>query len=338
MGVVSLVLGWSQFSLRALTWLTLGGVLAILWAIAVRLAPDNREQLFWKSAAIYVSLPLTVVATTPAFHDHLLAVLCFASLYCAMAFAADRDVGHERIGFFYAAAVLAGLAVLTKYNGVLLVLGLVAFLVVHPGMRSLWRTPHPYVAALIVAALQVPVLIWNLGADLATLSLHFADRPTAHWSNPRPLDSLRFILTMILPLGPFFLLGFISLPFSKPASAVERTQRTLVYCVFLASTLSLAVAAMFTEIFLHWNIVAYVAAATLAAGVLRWRWLLWLHFALALYMGTVVTWNYAVTPIRVPLFEDPGTAANFGWPEVAEAVGKARDQHPDAFLAATRYT
>ncbi len=338
MGAVSVVLGWSPFSLRALTWLTLGGVLAVLWTIAGRLSPDDRSHQFWKSAAIYVSLPLTVVATTPAFHDHLLALLCFAALYCAMVFAADRDVGHERIGFFYAAAVLAGLAVLTKYNGVLLVLGLVAFLVVHPGMRSLWRTPHPYVATLIVAALQVPVLIWNLGADLATLSLHFADRPTAHWSNPRPLDFLRFILTMILPLGPFFLLGFISLPFSKPASAVERTQRTLVYCVFLASTLSLAVAAMFTEIFLHWNIVAYVAVATLGASVLRWRWLLWLHFALALYMGAVVTWNYAVTPIRVPLFEDPGTAANFGWPEVAEAVGKARDQHPDAFLAATRYT
>ncbi len=29
--------------------------------------------------------------------------------------------------------------------------------------------------------------------------------------------------------------------------------------------------------------------ATLAAGVLRWRWLLWLHFALALYMGAVAT-------------------------------------------------
>ncbi len=27
------------------------------WAIAGRLAPDNRTHLFWKTAAIYVSLP-----------------------------------------------------------------------------------------------------------------------------------------------------------------------------------------------------------------------------------------------------------------------------------------
>ncbi len=338
LGIVGAVLGWSPFSLRALTWLTLGGSIWILWLIAGRLAPQDRVHQFWKVTAIYLSVPLIVIATTPAFHDHLLAFLCLAAVYSLLTFSADREAGHTRWGWFYLAAILAGLATLTKYNGILLALGFAAFLVARPSMRSLWRSPHPYLAALIVAGLQLPVLLWNLNTDFATLSLHFLDRPTSHWNQPRLLGLLQFIVGMVLTLGPFFLTGFGLIFTRKPAGAFESLQRTLVLCLFLTSSLCLALAALFTDVLLHWNIVAYIAAATLAGLALRHRWLLWPHFALAMYLATAATWNYSVAPLRVPLFEDPGTAPNYGWPEVASAVKTAQAEHPDAFLAATRYT
>ncbi len=338
MGVVGAVLGWSPLSLRALTWATLAGSLWILWLLVRRLAPDDRVHRFWKVAAIYLTLPLVVIATTPAFHDHLLAFLCLAAIYCMLVFAADRETSHTRFGAFYLAAILAGLAALTKYNGILLAVGFAVFLVARPSMRALWRSPHPYLAALIVAALQAPVLIWNLDTGFATLSLHFLDRPSGHWGEPHWPGLLSFAFGMLITMGPFFLMGFWLVLARKPAGPTESILRRLVLCLFATSTLCVAVGSLFTEILLHWNIVAYIAAATLAGLALRRHWLLWPHFALGLYFATVVTWNYSVAPRSVPLFSDPGTAPNYGWPEVASAVKSAQAEHPDAFLAATRYT
>ena len=338
MGLVSQILGWSPFSLRALTWLTLGGSLWILWLIVGRLFPQDRLHHFWKAATIYLSLPLIVIATTPAFHDHLLAFLCLAAIYCLLSFAADHEAGQSNLRWFYLAAAFTGLAALTRYNGVLLAVGFAVFLAVRPSMRGLWRSPHPYLAALIVAALQLPVLIWNFDSGFATLALHFHDRPTGHWSEPNAVGILQFIVGMLLTMGPFFLVGFGLIFTTKPTSAFESIQRSLVLCLFLTSSLCVAAVSVFSEVFLHWNIVAYIAAATLGVLALRRHWLLWPQIALALYLATAATWNYSVAPLRVPLFEDPGTAPNYGWPEVATTVRAAQAQHPDAFLAATRYT
>ena len=64
-----------------------------------------------------------------------------------------------------------------------------------------------------------------------------------------------------------------------------------------------------------------------------------LHLGFGLVMATLVTVNFTVLPV-VPLFgfTDWGTAANYGWVELAAEVDALHDQHPDAFLAATRYT
>src|SRR5215217_7540049 len=39
---VAIIFGWSNFSVRLLTWVTLAGTLWIFWLWSKRLAPDNR--------------------------------------------------------------------------------------------------------------------------------------------------------------------------------------------------------------------------------------------------------------------------------------------------------
>jgi MFS family permease len=337
LSLVGSVFGWSSFSLRLLTWLTLAGSLWILWLFSGLLSPENRQQEFWRSAAVYLSLPLIVVATTPAFHDHLLAALALATIYAMSRFTQSQEDDRSDLRYFYAAALFAGLATLTKYNGILLAVGFAVFLTVRPRLRSMWRTPHPYLAALIVASIQLPVLIWNVNSGFPTLSLHLVERPEVHWEHPDAMGLVGFVLGMLMPLGPFVLVGFALLAFGKSAGFVS-LHRSLVLCMFAVSTACVAVASLFTDVLLHWNLVAYIAVATIAASTLRWPLLGLPHFLLTLYLATVFTWNYSVAPISVPLFTDPGTAANYGWAEVAEAVRGAQVEHPDAFLAATRYT
>src|ERR1700709_1140832 len=48
-GLVAAIFGWSNFRVRLLTWVTLGGTLYVLWLWSKPLAPDDRTGWFWQS-------------------------------------------------------------------------------------------------------------------------------------------------------------------------------------------------------------------------------------------------------------------------------------------------
>jgi 4-amino-4-deoxy-L-arabinose transferase-like glycosyltransferase len=337
LGALGAILGWSPLALRLLTLLSVGGSLAVLWALARRLSPEAPQDWFWKAAAIYLSLPVILAATTPAFHDHLLVFFALAAFYCALEFTLRFEAGGA-LRWFYGAAALAGLATLSKYNGILIAAGLAIFLATRPMLWRLWRTPHPYLAALLVAAVQAPVLGWNIQHGLLSWRFHLIDRPSGDWHNANFARAWNFLWMMILPLGPFFAAGVLLLPLRRIGDAGNRVARALALTVFVTSTIGFAALALVRDVLLHWNIIGYAALAIAGPLVLRNWWLRLPHLALGLYMATVFSWNYAVEPLRTPLFYDEGTAANYGWSEVGEAVTAAARQHPTAFLAATRYT
>lgn len=332
-GLVAAIFGWSPFSVRLLTWVSFAGSLGVLWQLSSRLGAGDRRHYFWASAAIFATLPVISLFTTPAFHDHLLVFLCLVAILFLVDFTVRWESGRPQFLLFYLAAVFAGLAILTKYNGVLLALGFAAFLAVRAPLRLLWRTPHPYLAALVIVAILAPVLWWNLSEQFVTLRFHFTARPEGHWFNPKPLDALQYLAFLAVALGPFFLIGLAMLPFAQERDAFVNLLRSLALTIFLVATTLFTIASMFTGVLLHWNIAAYAALAIVGDRILARRWLLWPHFAMTLALIGVSTWNYSIAPIGF----DDGTAANYGWPEVAAAVSDAQAEHPEAFLAATRY-
>ena len=60
-----------------------------------------------------------------------------------------------------AAGVCAGLAMLSKYNGVLVLVGLPVFLLTTATGRAWLRRPQPWVAGLLAVLLFSPVILWN---------------------------------------------------------------------------------------------------------------------------------------------------------------------------------
>jgi 4-amino-4-deoxy-L-arabinose transferase-like glycosyltransferase len=60
-----------------------------------------------------------------------------------------------------AAGACAGLAMLSKYNGVLVLVGLPVFLLTAPEGRVWLRRPQPWVAGLLAVLLFSPVILWN---------------------------------------------------------------------------------------------------------------------------------------------------------------------------------
>ncbi|MGL4290106.1 MAG: glycosyltransferase family 39 protein [Phreatobacter sp.] len=66
------------------------------------------------------------------------------------------------------AGVCFGLAGLSKYSAVFVILGLAVFMLATPHRRMLLH-PAPWLGALIAAAVVSPVILWNMGHDWASL-------------------------------------------------------------------------------------------------------------------------------------------------------------------------
>lgn len=336
LGVVSLF-GWWPLSIRILTWATLGGTLWLFWLFARRLAPGAPEERFWITAAIYLASPLFFAMTLVSYHDHLLIFLCLAAGWCFLVFADRYERGETRWRWLYAGAALLGLAVLTKYNGVLFGLGTGLFFLFRPGLRPLLRSPHLWLAALLAVAMQVPVFWWNLSHGFSSYEFHLSTRwggsHEPNWTAP-----LTFLAVTALSIGPFLIWPLIKL-FRTPTLDFEARLKTLALAVLVVSTVSLAAISVFLGAFFYWNIVAYIAAMPLLARHIGRGIQLWLHVILGLVVAATIVFNFAVAPIS-PLFggKDGGSAVNFGWDIVPARIEAHLTEHPDARLAATRYS
>jgi MFS family permease len=336
LGLVSLF-GWWPFSTRALTWLTLGGTFWLFWLFAQRLAPDDAPRRFWLTAAVYLASPLFFAMTLVSYHDHLLIFLCLASAWCFLTFADGYEAGAPRWRQLYGGAALLGLAVLTKYNGVLFGLGIGLFVLIRPGLRSLLKTPHLWLAALLAIVIQTPVFVWNLSHGFSSYEFHLATR----WGGGRPADwtaPLTFLLITALSIGPFLIWPLLKFLQARSES-IEHNAKTLAVSVLAVSTLSLAAISVFLGAYVYWNIVAYIAAMPLLVRHDGRGIQLWLHLVLGLLVAATIVFNFAIAPIS-PLFggKDGGSAVNFGWDIVTARVEARLAEHPDALLAGTRYS
>lgn len=333
------VLGWNIFSLRALTWVTLGGSLWIFYLWARRLKPEDPGAWWWPSAALYLATPLFFTMTWLAFHDHLLIFLSLASAHCFLLFAEHWEADRRGIGWLYAGAVLLGLAVLTKYNAVLLGIGIAVFLIVNRPTRSAWLSPHLYLAALLAVALQAPVIWWNATEGFASVNFHLAER----WGRPltqlHPNNVLTFLALALIFVGPFFFPALARMLRQPLGQAFGERARALALSVLAVSTLALLTLSLFVEVYFYWNIVAFLLLMPLAAGWMRRRWLMVAHVVFGLVFAALSVVNFTVVPVfRLAGIPDWTTESIYGWPEVATRVTALEQEHEVGFIAAARYT
>jgi 4-amino-4-deoxy-L-arabinose transferase-like glycosyltransferase len=115
----------------------------------------------WSAVALNLTLFFTLNAASWVLPDgplllfSALAMLCFA--HATLDDAPHAPVWRGWIGF----GVFTGLAVLSKYHGLFLLLGAAVFLTTTREARTWLRRPQPYVAVVLAAAVLSPVWIWN---------------------------------------------------------------------------------------------------------------------------------------------------------------------------------
>ena len=323
------LLGWNVFGLRAVTVLTLIGDVALLYGFARHLSGEAWRQSFWLSVMLLVTTPIFFALTTLALPDHLLLFTSLLAVYAFVRFAAAYAAGVRRWRFLYLAAFAIGLATLSKYTGAILLAGAFLALVWHRPLRSVFRRPHPYLAALLAIAMQAPVLVWNLQNGFASFGfITGGRRPLAAFD----LNGLwGYLGGFLLILSPFLIWPIIRFATGRgEASLMSRF-------AFWLSTLAFFAASLFTNILVHWNLVAYAAALPFLQ--LRSRLLVAGHVLFGLLIAGVLAFNTTAAPVMAFInFSDQTSAWSYGWDEVAREVDAVAKTEGTDFIAGTEYS
>ena len=324
------LIGENELGVRLLAVVGSCAVTALAWD-AARLAFASRRvgalTAFWLNGAALFDISGTIM--TPDSPLLLFWSLCLWALI--------RLVAEQRPRYLYVAGLALGLGAISKYTMVLLVPAVLAVFVLFPALRRWWRSPHPYLAALLGLISMTPLLLWNLenqGASFTKQLDHAFAADTPH-RLANLGDFLASQVGLVTPLifafclwgmgwalwagwrrqrADWFLLGASSLP---------------VFLFFLQHTLGGLVQA-------HWAGPAYLGGVMAAVGG-------WSTagdrpqraFRAAPFVGVAVTLlvflqaSTAILPI--PVRVDPLKRLG-GWRELAAAVDAERTASPGAFL------
>jgi 4-amino-4-deoxy-L-arabinose transferase-like glycosyltransferase len=127
--------------------------------ITTRLFDDERAG-FWAALILNLSPVYAVTAGGWVLPDGPLDCALLGFLLFALR-ALNLIPSRRPWGDWLAVGACAGLAMLSKYNGVLVLIGLPVFLLTTPEGRVWLRRPQPWIAGLLAVLLFSPVILWN---------------------------------------------------------------------------------------------------------------------------------------------------------------------------------
>lgn len=322
--------GINRFSLRVPTLLTTGVFIwSIFWWLAkFRIATGFAQK--WLVLLIVFSSPIIFIFTEMAFIDHLLiALISLAAIAVYLTLEALTETGRIALFPLYSAAVLSGLAGLTKYNAILFAAGVFMALIAVKRFRPLLRSGHLYAAVMLGLLCISPVLIWNLDHADASFRYHLQDRLSTAWSVTAGLRNLvGFVITAAVAVSPIIFGAIIALlrksPVWPPRLAIWRAMSKSILLVSFVFFFALS---FYTNVLYYWNIVAYVVFIPLALLYMRKRWQIYAHLIYGAVFASIFTFNYVIFPIPAIFGRyDPESAVMFGWPKIsAQAVTLKRD-------------
>lgn len=107
-------------------------------------------------------------------YDNLANLFWAVLLYFAVSYIHSRSLVD-----LYAVGISTGLSLLSKYTGIILVLGLLAFIILTPNYWAMFKNKHFYFSIAIAFFIFSPVLIWNIQHEWASfhyqLTVHYSD-------------------------------------------------------------------------------------------------------------------------------------------------------------------
>ena len=207
----------------------------------------------WSALALNLAPVFTLNTAGGILPDGPLVLFCLLAVWCFTRAVLVPAPDPQRLWWMLGAGTTAGLALLSKYMALFTVLSLGVYLL--SCRRCLLATPAPWLAALLVVILFVPVLLWNY---------------THHWASfkfqgSRALPSAFSVQRAALDFGGqlLYLLPWIALGLLVAlARAVRRGPRDeagwLFACLAVAPIVAFSLAGLWTTVLPHWPAIGWL--------------------------------------------------------------------------------
>jgi hypothetical protein len=251
------------------------------------------------------------------------------TMYFLLCSLPDKDLTKRSRNMLFFAGFTAGLALLSKYHSIFLMLG--AFLYILFNNRKWFRARETYWAFLTFILMFFPVIFWNASNDFITLKFH-GNRIGVSESGFQPIYFLTEVIGQFFYNNPvnviIILFTFIALIRKK--NIIEKSYQRLILWISIPMVLVFLSFSLFRSTLPHWTGPAYLGFIILAAAFLsgvkeheKKRYLFpWPVVLSLIFMVTVVT--ISISQVRtgwIPLKRlkvDDVSTDLYGWKQLGE--------------------
>lgn len=258
--------------------------------------------------------------------------------WTASLWALARLVATGQARWWLVAGAMIGLTAASKYTGLLLGLGVLAWVLWVPALRPWLRRPAPWLGGLIAVLVFSPVLAWNAGHGWASFAKQGGRAGVFDLARaPQFLGELiggqlglaTPVIAVLCAAG--MVLAARRLRDRAPAWSLLAALSVLPSLLFLEHALGDRVQA-------NWPAVIYPAAAIAAAGLAPgWRRAALPGIALGLAL-TLFAWTQAtLAPLALPMRLDPTLLRLGGWETLAADIEAARAKTGATFVVSDNY-
>nr|WP_255769677.1 glycosyltransferase family 39 protein [Maritalea mediterranea] len=341
LGLSDQIFGTNIIGLRLPAVVTFAGTLYVMWLFAQRLFPTESKNSFLIMVVVFLASPTLFVWTTIVYHDHLMLFLCLAATYCFTdyfaRFAEDRETDVKRL---YLAALLLGLAGLTKYAAAFLGVSVALVVLTSASLRPLLLRPHIYLAGLLTFACMIPVLIWNMQNDWASFQLHLSDRYELNaFEGINAGTFARYLFSTALYFGVFLLIPLVGIIWPRRyQTSFAHVGVRLAQITILTSMAIFVVFAARGTVHWYWSDLAYALLIIFMPIFMRWAWLIWAHVVTGIVFIAYGLMTYAIVPVEL-YFGQNGLEVGrmYGWDQVVPKVERHLDQLGIEHVGGTLY-
>jgi len=156
------------------------------------------------AATVFNLTPIALLGGSAAIHDNALLFFWVMALWAAASFVRSEDPR-----WFYTMGAAAGLAIQSKYTGVLILPCVLIFLLWSGSHRRCLLKKEPWIGALIAAAFALPILWWNVSHQWASLHHIFFIGAGANSIDKQILDGIGYHLAQFLLVSPLFYFALV---------------------------------------------------------------------------------------------------------------------------------
>ena len=317
-------LGLNEFTLRLPSAAIYVACSALLYHISATRLPGGTPKKGLLTVVVFSVCPIVLLlgfGLVPEFPLLLWSLL--------IALVAERLNPRSPLRDWLALGLLLGLAGLSKYTAVLLVLSLGLYWLLNKSLLENLRSARLYLAALLTLVLVFPVLWWNYPHDWASFAYQIDHAAGGEWAW---MDVLRALLVQLLTYSPLLVIGgFIAL-----RDVVKPGMPGLLACLALPVIALVVVGSGNGASLPHWSLLGW---SLLAPSVSHWvidnwqirrvRWLASIGTGMSLGISILGLSILAFKPMGSMPWAAPGLKDLVGWREAAQrAALLVEEQHP----------